>query len=106
MSGDGQRLTTPGVLDAPDDSGPEAGPVGYDPARAWAQGPLEQSAHSSKRLGFPLTGVAPGQMSGCGLCGCAFESPIEVGADPAAGPETGQHDHWTAPPTTRILMPE
>ena len=101
---DGWRILASGVFDTPDDSWPETGPVGLNPARAGAQSPLKHRPEAPERIGLALTGRTPAQVSGGGPCHTTLEGSVKVGADTAAGPETSQHDCWTAPPTTRILM--
>jgi hypothetical protein len=79
-------------------------PVWLSPPRGLAQGSPKHRLEAPEGVRLALTGGAPAQVSGGGLGHTPLESSIEVGSDAAAGPETGQHDCWTAPPTTRILM--
>jgi len=103
-SGSGWRILTPGVFDATDDSWPETRPIGLGPPRARAQSSPKHRLETPEGVRLALTSGAALQVHGGGLGHTTLEGSIEVGSDAAAGPETGQHDCWTAQPTTRILM--
>ena len=106
-SGDhGNRSTaTLRILDSTHDSRPESGPIGrLRTALKRAQGALQQSPHSPDILGFTTASRASTQVGGDRFRVAIFEDAIEIGADPAAIQQAGQHDHWTREAPTRILM--
>src|SRR5262245_29274905 len=90
-----------GILDAADDTGPEARPVGLGALRPDGQRPLEEAPDI---LSFPLAAGAATQVLGHGLPGSVIQGTVQVCADTAACQKAGQHDHWTREAPTRILM--
>src|SRR5262245_38153972 len=92
------------VLDAADNAGPEARPVGLGALRADRQGALEEAPKLPDIVGFALAAGTARQVLGHGLPGGVIQGPVQVGINTAARQKAGQHDHWTREAPTRILM--
>src|SRR5687768_18050842 len=65
---------------------------------------------TAQLLGLPLATPTRSEVGSRGARRLLVESPVEIGADAAAGPVTSQHSRWTSPPPPRYsqarMIPE